>query len=61
MAEIRTRWGDLESVTDKIQKKRLEWLGHLASMESDRIPKSILFGWLPPTTPPLRTKEKMAG
>lgn len=51
MAEIRMRWGDLESATDKVQKRRLEWLGHLARMESDRIPKSILFGWLPQPRP----------
>ena len=51
MAEIRMRWGDLESATDKVQKRRLEWLGHLARMESARIPKSILFGWLPQPRP----------
>ncbi len=46
MAEVRRRWGDEDLVSDKIQMKRLEWLGHLARMQDHRIPKSVLFGWL---------------
>ena len=38
MAEIRTKRGDLETVTDKVQKRRLEWLGHVARMENAKIP-----------------------
>ena len=31
--------------------RRLEWLGHLARMPNDRLPKSVLFGWLPEPWP----------
>ena len=51
MAEVRRRWGDMELITDKIRMRRLEWLGHLARMSDDRLPKSILFGWLPEPRP----------
>ena len=54
MTEVRRKWGDIENVTEKTQKRRLEWLewlGHLALLENDRIPKSILFGWLPHPCP----------
>ena len=42
----RTLWGDTETVTSKVAKRRLEWIGHLARMPDDRIPKQSLFGWL---------------
>ena len=29
---IRQQWGDMEAVSDKVSKRRLEWLGHLARM-----------------------------
>jgi len=51
MAEVRRRWGDEELVEEKIQKRWLEWLGHLARMLDNRIPKSVLFGWLPQPCP----------
>ena len=46
MAELRRRWGDEDTTVDKVQKRRLEWLGHLAiaRMEDHRLPKSVLFG-----------------
>ena len=46
MAEVRRRWGDEETAEEKVKKRRLEWLGHLARMPDCRIPKSALFGWL---------------
>ena len=49
--EIRQRWEDLETATDKVAKRRLEWLGHLAHMPNHRIPKQALFGWLSQTRP----------
>ena len=44
--EVRRRWGDLETASEKVMKRRLQWLGHLARMSDDRIPKTVLFGWL---------------
>ena len=46
MAEVRRRWRDEETVVDKIGKRRLEWLGHLARMPCQRTRKAVLFGWL---------------
>ena len=46
MTEIRRRWGDYETASEKIAKRRLQWLGHLARMQDTRIPKTTFFGWL---------------
>ena len=51
-ATTRDLWGDPETVTTKITKRRLEWLGHVARMSNHRMPKIALFGWLPQTRPP---------
>ena len=51
-AMTRELWGDCETVTVKIIKRRLEWLGHVARMPGYRMPKMVLFGWLPQTRPP---------
>ena len=48
---VREKWGDPETVTSKVIRRRHEWLGHLARMPDNRIPKKILFGWLPKTRP----------
>ena len=37
-AQVRVRWGDPETITTKVQKRRLEWLGHLARMPEHRMP-----------------------
>ena len=49
--EIRRRWADLETAADKVAKRRLEWLSHLARMPNHRIAKRMLFGWLPQPHP----------
>ena len=56
--EIRQRWGDLETATDKVAKRRLEWLGHLACMPNHRIPKQALFGLLPQTHPRVGPRKR---
>ncbi|XP_062507166.1 uncharacterized protein LOC134183599 [Corticium candelabrum] len=43
MTEVRRRWGDEETASEKVKRKRLEWLGHLARMPDHRIPNSTLF------------------
>ena len=49
--EIRQRWGDTATVTQKVAARRLEWLGHLARMPEHRLPQKCLFGWLPQPRP----------
>ena len=34
-----------------ITARRLRWLGHVAWMDEERIPKKLLFGWLPERRP----------
>ena len=48
---VRQRWGDTDTLTDKIFKRRAEWLGHLARMPDNRIPKISLCSWLPQPRP----------
>ena len=45
--QILRRWGDTESVTTKVTRRRLQWLGHLARMPDHRLPQTALFAWLP--------------
>ena len=49
--EILRRWGDTESAEDRVLKRRMEWLGHLARIPDQRMPKAALFGWLPQLRP----------
>ena len=46
-AVLLDRWGDSQSMEHRIHRCRLEWLGHMARMEDDRIPKALLFGSFP--------------
>ena len=50
-SDVRRRWGDEETAAEKVRKRRLEWLGHVARMPDDRIPKTTLFSWLPQACP----------
>ena len=36
---VRRRWGDEDTVSEKVQKRRLAWLGHLVRMPDHRLPK----------------------
>ena len=49
--EVRRRWGDPATVSEKVTARHLEWLGHLARMPESRTPKRCLFGWLPQPRP----------
>ena len=62
--ELRRIWGDAELVSDIIRCRRLEWLGHVAGMSEDCIPRQLCFGWLeksrPQEGPRLRLKDRIA-
>ena len=45
--KVREQWGDVETITEKLMKRRLEWLGHIAQTPNCQIPKMCLFVWLP--------------
>ena len=52
-----SQWlGTEESLEHLLSARRLRWLGHLARMEEDCLPKKILFGWLPQYCPAQGTK-----
>jgi len=36
---VRGRWGDTETTSGKVQKRRLEWLGHIVRMLDHCMPK----------------------
>ena len=55
---VRRRWGDAETITIKLMKCRLEWLGHVARMYDSRIPRITLFGWLPQPHPRCGPKRR---
>ena len=50
-AQVRKKFGVEETLEDVVTTKRLRWLGHVARMKDDRLPKQILFGWLPQKRP----------
>jgi hypothetical protein len=45
-SEIKEKVGMSESMDDIIRQRRMRWLGHVARMGEERIPKRMLFGWL---------------
>ena len=61
MAEVRRRWGEEETVGKKIQKRRMEWLGHLARMPDHSLPKVMLFSWLPQPRPRCGSRKRWKG
>ena len=48
---VRALWGNMETISTKHRKRRLEWLGHLAQMPNHHIPRICLFAWLPQARP----------
>ena len=55
---VRRMIGMPESLENLITAHRLRWLGHLAHMEDDRLPKQILLGSLPQKRPAHGTKMR---
>ena len=56
--QVARQLGMEESLEDLIVARRLRWLGHVARMEDQRLPKKILFGWLPQRRPAHGTKMR---
>lgn len=56
--QIAKQFGMEESLEDLIVARRLRWLGHVARMDDHRLPKKILFGWLPQRRPAHGTKMR---
>ena len=50
--EVRCRAGLTVSLADMISCRKLRWLGHIARMNDNHLPKQLLFGWLPHRHPP---------
>ena len=57
-AEVRRRFGVEEMLEDVVAAKRLRWAGHVARMEDCRLPKRLMFGWLPQKRPAHGTKQR---
>ena len=56
--QVRRRFGAEEALEDVVAAKRLRWVGHVARMDDTRLPKKLLFGWLPQRRPAHRTKQR---
>ncbi|XP_065196566.1 uncharacterized protein LOC135828061 [Sycon ciliatum] len=50
-AKLLEMWGDTDTICVKVAQRRLEWLGHVARMDSSRMPRQILLGSLPTRRP----------
>ena len=37
-------WSGMPKISDLLKYRRLRWLGHIARIKDDRLPKQLLFG-----------------
>ena len=58
---VSQKWGDKETITEKIAKRRWQWLSHLACMSDSRMPKKNLFRWLSQPRPKDRSRTGWEG
>ncbi len=56
--QVACQFGMEESLEDIVIARRPRWLGHLARMDDHRLPKKILFGWLPQRHPAHGTRMR---
>ena len=56
--QLAAEFGMEETMAEILMKHRLRWLGHLARMESHRMPKQLLFGELQKKRPSHGTKRR---
>ena len=56
--QVAKRFGMEESLEDMVIARWLCWLGHVARMSEERIPKKVLLGWLPQRRPAHGTKMR---
>ena len=49
--QLAEHFGMHESIGNLLTLARLQWLGHVARMSDNCMPKRILFGWLPQKCP----------
>ena len=56
--QMNEEFGMPGSIHEVVMKHRLRWLGHVARMNGDRMPKQILFGELKKTRPAHGTKKR---
>ena len=50
-AQLWSRFGDEKRVAEKVRSRQLEWLGHVARMPDNRMPKRLLLDALPAVRP----------
>ena len=51
-------WCNVARVSNIVSYRRLRWLGHLARMPNDRLPKRVLFGHMDGTAAGIRGRAQ---
>ena len=58
-AQVRTTFGMKETLEEVVAARRLRWLGHVARMKDDRLPKRLLFQRRPAHGTKLRWRDRV--